>query len=144
MRSRRLQRVEGRKLRVETAKDMNIVMVFWSSTRQAIFSPRLGLLSTFHSLLSTFYSLPSTLYLLIPWLLGLFAFSRLLQRDGRWGEDEPVRNRLIKECRRQVPLASGHNAINPGGLGAEPPRRPSSLLSFFYQTKPKQRLRYLR
>ena len=73
---------------------MNIFMVFWLSNHQAIFSPRLGLLSTFHSLLSTFY-------LLIPWLFGLFAFSRLLQRDGHWTEIEPVRNRLIKECRQQ-------------------------------------------
>ena len=34
-------------------------------------------------------------------MFGLFDFSRLLQRDGRWAEDEPVRNRLIKECRQQ-------------------------------------------
>jgi len=101
VRSRRLQRVEGRKLRVETAKDMNIFMVFWLSNHQAIFSPRLGLLSTLYLPLSTLYSLLSTLYFLIPWLLGLFAFSRLLQRDGRWAEIEPVRNRLIKECRQQ-------------------------------------------
>ena len=49
------------------------------------------------------YLLPSTrstLYLLIPWLFGLSAFSRLLQRDGRWAEIEPVRNRLITECRK--------------------------------------------
>jgi hypothetical protein len=28
-------------------------------------------------------------------------------------------------CQRQVPLAFGHNALKPGGLGAEPPRTPS-------------------
>ena len=39
--------------------------------------------------------------------------------NGRGGRESPA---------RQVPLAFGHNAINPGGLGAEPPRTPSICL----------------
>jgi len=31
-----------------------------------------------------------------------------------------------------LPLAFGHNAINPGGLGAEPSRTPSILCLFIY------------
>ena len=43
--------------------------------------------------------------------------------NGRGGRESPA---------RQVPLAFGHNAINPGGLGAEPPRTPSIFCSFIY------------
>ena len=50
---------------------------------------------------STLYSVISTLSFLLSWPFGLFAYSRLLERDGRWTEVEPVRDRLIKECRKQ-------------------------------------------
>jgi hypothetical protein len=39
--------------------------------------------------------------------------------NGRGGRESPARH---------LPLAFGHNAINPGGLGAEPPRTPSICL----------------
>ena len=42
--------------------------------------------------------------------------------NGRGGRESPA---------RQVPLAFGHNAINPGGLGAEPPRRTASFVHSF-------------
>jgi hypothetical protein len=42
--------------------------------------------------------------------------------NGRGGREFPA---------LQVPLAFGHNAINPGGLGAQPPRRKAS--AFFLQ-----------
>ena len=41
--------------------------------------------------------------------------------NGRGGRESPARH---------LPLAFGHNAINPGGLGAEPPRRPTVDFSF--------------
>ena len=43
--------------------------------------------------------------------------------NGRGGRESPARH---------LPLAFGHNAINPGGLGAEPPRTPSFFCSFIY------------
>jgi len=66
-----------------------------------------------------------------------FAHSRLPQgmlrvldrRIGQCWEATPCRVITApSRCRRQVPLAFGHNAINPRGLGAEPPRTPSICL----------------
>ena len=37
---------------------------------------------------------------------------------------------LITTLSDLMPLAFGHNAINPGGLGAAPPRRTASVCSF--------------
>ena len=51
---------------------------------------------------------------------------------------------LIKTLSNWMLLAFGRNAIDPGGFGAEPPRRPASVCSFTKQAKPNQRLRYLR
>ena len=54
---------------------------------------------------------------------------------GRGGRVPPARH---------LPLAFGHNAINPGGLEAVPPRCPTVVCSFKNQAIPNNRLRYLR
>ncbi len=44
---------------------------------------------------------------------------------------------------RHLPLCFRHIAINPRGLGAEPPRCPTVVCPFNNQAKPNNRLRYL-
>ena len=52
-------------------------------------------------------------------------------RIGQCWEATPCRFITTpSRCPRQVPLALGHNAIHPGGLMAEPPRRPASHAGF--------------
>ena len=56
--------------------------------------------------------------------------SRMRMRE-RVVEQVVVRRGGRKSPARQVPLAFGHNALNPGGLGAEPPRRTASVFYSF-------------
>ena len=70
-------------------------------------------------------------------------YGKAYEHNGKVPRDHWLTDQEKQALIQYLPLAFGHNAINPGGLGAEPSRTPSILCLFIYETKPNQRLRYL-